>query len=481
MSVEPSLFWHDYETTGPDPRRDRPLQFAGIRTDAALNEIGEPRVLYCQPPADVLPSPIACAVTGIEPEWARAHGLIEAEFAAAVLDELGAPGTCGVGFNAVRFDDEVTRHLLWRNLYDPYAREWREGNSRWDVIDMFRLARALRPEGMSWPARDDGAPSFRLEDLAAANGVDYAAHDALADVRATLALVRVLRAAQPRLYDFVFGQRGWQQVLRRLDPSAPEPVLYVSQRIDAHRGAIAPVVPIARHPVKIKSVIVADLARDPTPLIEWAGADLARSLFAPAETRDPDVAAVPLYEIALNRAPVVVPLATLDAAAAERLALDRDRIRANWQCLREQPDLASKVEAVYGDPPTGEHDPDVALYDGLVGDDDRARLDGVHRHAPEELADFEPGFSDPRLHALYFRYRARNWPGTLTAGERRQWRELRWHRLCRGEAGSPRDVAAFRDELQGAVGSGGLATESAMALEAWADELIADLPPCSDG
>ncbi|PSQ93812.1 MAG: exodeoxyribonuclease I, partial [Proteobacteria bacterium SW_6_67_9] len=181
MRPDETLFWHDYETTGTDARRDRPVQFAGVRTDSALNVVGEPRVLYCQPPRDVLPSPLACSVTGIGPEYARAHGLPEAEFAAAVLAELGAPGTCGVGFNSLRFDDEVTRHLLWRNLLDAYAREWRQGNSRWDVIDMFRLARALRPAGMAWPDHPDGRPSFRLEDLAAANDIDHDAHDALAD------------------------------------------------------------------------------------------------------------------------------------------------------------------------------------------------------------------------------------------------------------------------------------------------------------
>jgi len=41
-----TLYWHDYETFGSDPRRDRPAQFAGLRTDEELNEIGEPLVLY---------------------------------------------------------------------------------------------------------------------------------------------------------------------------------------------------------------------------------------------------------------------------------------------------------------------------------------------------------------------------------------------------------------------------------------------------
>ncbi|MFW5970336.1 MAG: exodeoxyribonuclease I, partial [Halofilum sp. (in: g-proteobacteria)] len=201
----PSFYWFDFETTGVDARRDRPLQFAGLRTDMDLQPIEEPTVLYCRPPADVLPAPAACAITGIGPVTAAERGVNEAEFAAAVLEELGRAGTCALGYNTLRFDDEVTRHLLWRNLYDPYAREWRNGNSRWDVIDIFRLARALRPDGLEWPEREPGVPSFRLEDLAAANGIEHDAHDALADVYATLELTRRLRAAQPKLFDYAFS------------------------------------------------------------------------------------------------------------------------------------------------------------------------------------------------------------------------------------------------------------------------------------
>ena len=480
MSRPRTLFWHDYETTGTDARRDRPVQFAGLRTDEELRPIAEPRVLYCQPPADLLPAPLACAITGIGPERARAEGLREAEFAAAVLEELAQPGTCGVGFNSLRFDDEVTRHLLWRNLYDPYAREWRDGNSRWDVIDTFRLARALRPDGLEWPDREDGTPSFRLEDLAAANGIEYAAHDALGDVRATLELARRLRAAQPRLYAFVYGNRDWQGIGRRLDPGADEPVLHVSERYPAARGCIAPVAAVAPHPAKAKSVIVADLAADPRPLLELDADAIAEVLFTPAAERDPDKPSIPLQEVALNRIPVVVPFGTLDTDAARRLAIDPAQVRDNLARLRASADLRDKLRSVFAAPPAAGADADAALYDGFVGDADRARMDAVHRHAPEELAGFDPGFEDARLPELYFRYRARNWPGTLDAREAERWRELRWRRLCKGEAGSPRSLATFRRELVDGLESGRVGPDLAAELETWGDALLADLPSCPD-
>ncbi|MBT3411535.1 MAG: exodeoxyribonuclease I, partial [Halieaceae bacterium] len=203
-----TFYWHDYETFGADPSRDRPVQFAGLRTDADLNPIGEPLVIYSRPANDFLPHPQACLVTGITPQKALAEGLPEAEFIRLIHAELAAPGTCGVGYNSLRFDDEVSRYTLYRNFYDPYGREWQNGNSRWDIIDMVRACYALRPEGIEWPLREDGQPSFRLEALTAANGIAHeAAHDALSDVHATIAMARLIKTKQPRLYDYVLKHR----------------------------------------------------------------------------------------------------------------------------------------------------------------------------------------------------------------------------------------------------------------------------------
>ncbi|MHA5570733.1 exodeoxyribonuclease I, partial [Pseudomonas aeruginosa] len=203
MTVNASIFWYDYETTGIDPRRDRPLQIAGIRTDEALNEIGEPMNLYCRPSDDILPHPMACLITGITPQRLAERGLSEADFMTRVHAQLAQPATCVAGYNSLRFDDEVTRYSLYRNFFDPYAREWQGGNSRWDLIDMVRTAYALRPEGIQWPQLD-GRLSLKLEMLTAANGLEHGqAHDALSDVRATIALARLIRQRQPRLYDYL--------------------------------------------------------------------------------------------------------------------------------------------------------------------------------------------------------------------------------------------------------------------------------------
>jgi exodeoxyribonuclease-1 len=264
--IQTSFFWHDYETFGTRPRRDWPAQFAGVRTNADLVEIDEPMQFHCQPPIDRLPEPEACLLTGLTPQRVAHDGLIEAEFARRIHAELSRPGTIGVGYNSIRFDDEVSRFLFWRNLIEPYGREWQNGCSRWDLLDALRCAWALRPDGMVWPNHPDGRPSFRLEDLTAANGLQHdSAHEALSDVRATLALARKLRQAQPKLFDFCLKLRSKAAVQKEIATAQGQgrPFLHISGMYGTDRGGLALVWPLANHPVNRNEVIVWDLAFDP--------------------------------------------------------------------------------------------------------------------------------------------------------------------------------------------------------------------------
>ena len=266
------------------PGVDRPAQFAGLRTDEALNEVGDPLVIYCKPARDVLPHPEACLLTGITPQLAGAKGELEPEFIARIHAELAQPGTCGVGYNTLRFDDEVTRNTLYRNFYEPYAREWQQGNSRWDLIDLVRMTHALRPEGMEWPQHDDGRPSFRLEDLTVANGIGHeSAHDALSDVRATIGLARLIRDRQPRLYDWLFQLRNKRKAAAQLDLVEHKPVLHTSRMYLSETGCTTLVMPLVSEPGNNNGVLVYDLRRDPRPFIDLGVEDLCDRLFTRAE------------------------------------------------------------------------------------------------------------------------------------------------------------------------------------------------------
>jgi len=445
-----TFLFYDLETFGADPRRSRIAQFASVRTDAELRQVEEPVNLMVQPADDLLPSPVASLITGIAPQRALREGLREAEAVARIVDELARPGTCTLGYNSLRFDDEFIRHTLFRNFFDPYEREWRNGNSRWDLLDVLRLAHALRPDGIQWPRREDGATSFKLEHLALANGVrEGDAHEALSDVYATIGLARLLRQHQPRLWDYALRLRDKRHAARLLDCHAMQPVLHVSQRYPASRMCAAVVLPLAVHPSIPNRVIVFDLDGDVDALLEQDAAGIADRLYTPAADLPEGVARVPLKEVHLNRSPMLVPWEHLRAADFQRLGLDPDQLLARAGRLRAHaPELAEKARQVYaGSREYADGDVDGSLYAGFCGEADRRLCTQVRTTPPAELGQRSFDFRDGRLPELLFRYRARNWPQTLGMEERQRWDEYRRRRLCEDSGLSEHTFTSYFAEI----------------------------------
>ncbi len=423
-----TFLWHDYETTGADPRRDRPCQFAAQRTTAELEPVGDPIEIFCAPAPDVLPHPQAALITGITPQQLARDGISEAAFAARVHEEMAMAGTCTVGYNSLRFDDEFTRNLLYRNFYEPYAREWENGNSRWDLIDLVRMTYALRPHGVEWPRREDSTPSFRLEDLARANHLQQErAHDALSDVNALIGLARLLRARQPRLFAYYFDLRRKQRAFELLDVAHRTPVLHVSSRFPASRGCLAMVVPLAVHATQPNAVIVYDLDADPAPLLELEADEIADRVFSARADLPEDVERIPLKLVHANRSPALAPLSALAGVDLARIGLDMERCMSHLERLRDQPGLAEKLQQVfargYGD---ATPDAELALYSGFLNNADKRLLREVRSTPPEQLAPRAFAFRDARLTELFWRYRARNWPQHLSLDE-----AARWQAFCR--------------------------------------------------
>ncbi|KQV91374.1 exonuclease I [Massilia sp. Root351] len=438
-----TFLWHDYETFGAQPRRDRPAQFAAIRTDADLNEIGEPIMLYCQPAPDFLPDPQSCLITGITPQQCLEWGVPEHKFAATVEQAFSQPGTVGVGYNTIRFDDEVTRFLFWRNLIDPYAREWQNQCGRWDLLDVVRMTYALRPEGIEWPLREDGKPSFRLEHLAAANGLLHeSAHDALSDVRATIGLARLIKQKQPKLWDFCFAlhkkDRVADEIGMHLLPHLRQPFLHVSGMFPAERGCIGLVWPLGTHPTNKNEVIVWDCAYDPSELYGLDADTVRMRMFTRSSELPEGVTRLPIKSVHLNKSPMLVSnLKTLSPAMAARWGIDVEQARRHAQTAAAGPDLGALWAQVYHRPGAAEEtDVDEDLYGGFVGKDDRRLLDAMRKETPAKLAMMTPPFDDARLGELVFRYRARNFPQTLSEQEAEHWEAHRAARLFDGAAGA---------------------------------------------
>jgi exodeoxyribonuclease I len=450
--TETTFYWHDYETFGRVPRRDRPSQFAGIRTDADLNEIEAPLERHCQPAPDFLPDPESCLLTGITPQHCLERGVPEHAFADAIERALARPGTIGVGYNSIRFDDEVTRHLFWRNLIDPYAREWQNGCGRWDLLDVIRCAWALRPDGIVWPLHDDGRPSFRLEHLTAANGLAHtAAHDALSDVRATIAMARLVKARQPKLWDFCLKLRRKDAVQQEIDAARQRarPFLHLSGMYGPERGCIAVVWPLGAHPTNRNELIVWDLHVDPAELFTLDAEAIRARLYTKAADLPEGVARLPIKTIHLNKSPVVIAnLQTLGPAVAAKWGLDIARSLRHAEALAGRGDaLAALWPQVFERPPrTGATDVDEDLYGGFVGDDDRRTLQRLRPLNGAQLAVKPPAFMDPRLDELFFRYRARNFPESLDPAERAQWHTHCATRLHDGGGGAT-TLAAFLEQI----------------------------------
>jgi len=470
-----TFFWHDYETWGANPAIDRPSQFAGVRTDEDLNIIDDPLVVYCQPPPDIWPHPQACLVTGILPQKAMKEGIPESQFIARIHQEFSKPKTCVVGYNSLRFDDEVTRYALYRNFFDPYEREWRNGNSRWDIIDMMRLTYALRPAGIEWPLVE-GKPSFKLENLTQANGIGHqSAHDAYSDVTATIDLARLVKRVHPELYHYVLTHRSKHKVAAMIDIRNKKPLIHISSRFSAERGCLALVVPLAMHPVNKNAVVVYDLAVDPAPLIKLSADEIRERVFCATADLPEGKERIPLKLVHLNRCPVLATPKLLDDVSAKRLALNKTLCEKHWHTLLNY-DLQTKLQALYSNehfPPRT--DPEQQLYSGFISGSDKKVCEDVRRADAQGLAETSFVFTDPRLANMLLRYKARNYPESLTLDEREEWREHVRLRLHEGDENCL-SYAEFRAEIELLLAS---ATDSQRvildALDSYAREKINNL------
>ena len=477
-----SFLFYDLETFGADPRRSRIAQFAAIRTDEALNEVDEPFSFFVQPADDLLPSPIATLITGIAPQDALRDGVNEAAAFARILDEMAKPETCSAGYNSLRFDDEFVRHGLYRNFHDAYEREWKAGNSRWDLLDALRLMHALRPEGIAWRQREDGAgTSFKLEHLAEDNGLRIGeAHEALSDVRATIGLARLFRNAQPRLWDYALRLRNKRYAASLLDTTDMAPLLHVSQRYPASRLCAAPVIPLARHPQIDSRVIVFDLDSEPDGLLELDADAIAERLYIRQADLPEGVSRVPLKEVHTNKCPSLVAWDHLREADFVRLGIDPGAVQRRAARIRAvAPAIAEKVRRVFArERPTDSVDVDAALYDGFIGDADKRLFAQVRGTPPHLLVKAQYAVRDARLPELLFRYRARNWPDSLLPVEHERWNAYRRQRLDVDSGLSEYTFAQFRDQiaqLRLAHADDGNKQALLDRLQAWGDGIEAGL------
>ena len=445
-----TYYFYDLETSGLNPRDDRIMQFAGIRTDENLQPIGESHNVLIRLTEDILPSPGAIQVTGITPQMTLADGMNEPEFCRFLIDEVFIPNTVTIGFNNVRFDDEFIRHTLWRNFYDPYEWAWSEGRSRWDMLDVVRLTRALRPDGIEWPVDENGTAVNKLELLTKANGLAHEkAHDALSDVEGLIAVTKLIKDTQPKLFNYMFSMRNKKSVATLAGLEDPKPFVYAAGRYDSQYEKATVVIPIApgRTP---GSVVVYDLRVDPTPFVAASAKQLHAAMTATKEERlSTDFQPVPVNELSFNKCPAIAPLGVLDEGAKSRIGIDIASVENHLKVLGANPGFGSAVrEALsmresYPEATDVEH----TLYDGFIPDTDKKHMQKIRSATADDLADFNPRFTDTRFDELLFRYKARYFPSSLTEDEQKRWQDYRQQKITT-------QMPSFVQELQKIAGEG---------------------------
>ena len=446
-----SIYWHDYETWGANPQKDFPCQFAGIRTDLDLNIISEPLMIFSQIANDCLPVPQACLVTGITPQRSLKEGLTERDFIAKIFKEFSTPNTCVAGFNNIRFDDEITRYTLYRNFYDPYLREWQNGNSRWDIIDLARACYALRPEGINWPLNKEGTPSFKLQDLTKANGIQHqGAHDAMSDVYATIAVAKLIKERQPKLFDYLFTLRNKKKVLEQINCKKLTPLVHISSKIPSVYGCCSWIVPVGMHPSNKNAVITLNLALDPSPLFTLSANEIKEKLYTPNSMLEENEQRLPIKLLHINKCPVLAPAKTLSTENAKRLGIDREHCLQNLQKIRDNLQFIDKLQEVFVHQECPNSlDPDFALYSGgFFSLSDKELMNQIIKSDEKSLTELFLPFEDERLHTLLFRYRARNVPQSLSEQEIERWQRYRHFKFFDDESPASIKMPEFLLQLE---------------------------------
>lgn len=449
FASDQTFYWYDYETFGINSRADRPAQFAGIRTDLDLHPVAKGEILYAKPAEDYLPNPESCLLTGITPQLCEEKGLPESDFAQAVWSRLNQPGTVSIGYNSLGFDDEVNRFLFWRNFLDPYSHGYAGGCSRWDLFPLVCATWALRGSGIRWPHWEEINPAeypkaagrkgvcFKLEFLTKFNGIEHGhAHDALSDVEATIGLAKLIREKEPRLWTWAFKNRTKEAVETAV--SDAKPVVWVTPKFGISRGCTRIVACIH---ASGNDRYMWDLMHDPEILRTLPLEELKLRLFPSRADREAGVEPLPIQRLKTNASPFVcTSLKVLSPDRAAKYGIDFNAVLENHRkLLAVLPYIeASMTKALLRDDVGHMSDVDLDLYGGgFTHPADKALFREIRSQTPQTLAalcDQEKlHFRDARFEKLLLRFRARNWPETLSPSEEEAWRRFCRRRLIEGE------------------------------------------------
>ncbi|QIQ41550.1 MAG: exodeoxyribonuclease I [Buchnera aphidicola (Aphis urticata)] len=413
-----TFLFYDYETFGTHTSLDKPAQFASIRTNKNLEIIEKPKCFYCFPSDDYLPEPCSILITKITPQYTFKHGMNEYEFSRKIYKILTHPNTCIVGYNNIVFDDEITRNIFYRNFLDPYEWSWKNNNSRWDLLNIMRICYLLRPNGIKWPKNTLGLPIFKLSNLTRENNILHDnSHDAVSDVYATIALAKLIKEQQPKLFNFFLKYRQKNELFKLINLRNFQPILYISSFFSAIRNNMSFILPLFWHENNNNILISIDLFQDVKKLIHF----LKNHDYQDIKTKN--LFDLGIVLIHFNRCPILVPINLIRTEDTEKLKMKNFYIDHKINLIKLNYVIINSIKNIFSQKNTFQKtsNVDLQIYNNFFNLNDKALIKKISNTQPINLKNLQLNFQDMRLKELLFRYKARNFVFILNTNEKKIW------------------------------------------------------------
>jgi exodeoxyribonuclease-1 len=272
----------------------------------------------------------------------------------------------------------------------------------------------------------------------------------MSDVYATIAVAKLIKERQPKLFDYLFTLRNKRKVLEQIDFKQLTPLVHISSKIPAVHGCCTWIVPVGMHPTNKNAVIVLNLALDPTPLFTLSEDEIRQKLYTPNTMLEEGEQRLPIKLLHINKCPVLAPAKTLSAENALRLGIDRQACLSNLQKIKANMPSLEKLQQVYTPSDNIDQlDPEHALYSGgFFSTNDKALMSQIVSSDVQGLTELTLPFEDERLNTLLFRYRARNASQSLSNTEVERWQRYRHFKFYDDESPASIKMPEFLMQLE---------------------------------
>ncbi len=295
-------------------------------------------------------------------------------------------------------------------------------------MSVLRACYTFRHDGINWPINNKGLPSFKLEDITAANTIEHTnSHNAMSDVFSTIKIAKLIKQTQPKLFNFFFQLRKKNKINKLININIMKPLVYVSNIFGSIRSNTSLISPLAWHPRNKNVIIVCDLAEDISPLLKLDIDTLTKHLFS-LKSELVYKLTIPIKLIHINKCPILAPINTLRSEDVQHISLDLNICQNNLSLLRQHSEIKDKVIQIFNKPYqfiSEKTDVDDKLYSSFFSKKDFLTMAIIRQTLPENLHTLNLKFDDPRMNQLFFRYRARNYSSILTEKENRIWLDYR--------------------------------------------------------